>query len=66
MRGSRKFLVVILYVLSVTFIAFAVVFWKYDTLAGVGAYALGMATGVGAFMWGNREEHKAKSGETPQ
>lgn len=65
MKGWRKFIVAVLYILAVTFIAFAVVFWKYDTLAGVGAYALGMATGVGAFMYGNAKEHAASRQEKP-
>lgn len=68
MRGNRKFIVVVLYIIAVTFIAFAVVFWKYDTLAGVGLYAAGMATGVGSFMWGNAKskEHAVKAGLPPE
>ncbi len=65
MPGWRKFVVVVLYILAVTLIAFAVVHYRYDSLIGVGAYASGLATGVGAFMWGNAQEHKAKSGTPP-
>lgn len=61
MKGWRKFSVVILYILAVTFIAFAVIYWKYDTLAGVGLYAGGMAAGVAAFVYGNVKEHQSKT-----
>jgi F0F1-type ATP synthase assembly protein I len=63
MKGSRKFAVIVLYIFAVTAIALAVVFKRYDSLMGVGAYAGGLATGVTAFMWGNRAEHAVKKPE---
>jgi hypothetical protein len=61
MRGNRKFIVVLLYIVAVTVVALAVVHYRYDTLAGAGLFAGGMATGVGAFVWGNSREHQAPS-----
>jgi ABC-type antimicrobial peptide transport system permease subunit len=64
MRGNRKFIVVVLYILAVTFIGFSVVYFKQDSLMGAGTWAAGMASGVAAFMWGNAKakEHSGKEG----
>lgn len=66
MKGYRKLLVIILYMACATLIAVLVVTKKYDTLAGAGLFAGGLASGVAAFAWSNAKEHAAQNGDKPQ
>lgn len=66
MQGSRKLIVAVLYILCVTGIGIAVLITKHDSLIGASAFATGMATGITAFIWGNRGEHAAKAQEPPK
>lgn len=56
--ASRKFVTILLYMFCVTVVALSVITKRYDSLIGVGAFAAGLAGGVGTFMWGNSQEHK--------
>jgi len=57
MTGKRKFLIALFYLAGLFAIA-AIVARRGGDLAAVGIMATGLATGVGAFVWGNAQEHK--------
>lgn len=59
MKGNRKLLVVVLYLMATTAIGIGVLKYRYDTLAGAGLWAAGAAAGIAGFMWGNAKEHAA-------
>jgi hypothetical protein len=61
-RGNRKILIGLFYLVGVFGVA-ALMVLKGSPLDWVsyGVFAGGAATGVGAVIWGNVQEHKAKA-----
>jgi hypothetical protein len=58
--GYRKVWIISVYMLGCFGITFLEILNKPDAgaIAALGGTFLGIATGVGTFMWGNAQEHK--------
>lgn len=61
MIGKRKLIVILVYLFGNFGIAW-IVAQKCGDLTGVGVMAVGLMTGVAAFVYGNSREHEAKNG----
>lgn len=60
MKGTRKLQICYAYLIVVGAVAaLEVILHSPSNLLGMAALAAGLASGLGTFMWGNAQEHRA-------